>query len=86
MAERQAEEAQGRTEGQPVSYANLTPDEQQFLLDHLTNLQHEVVMARINGHTWSTIANSMNLDEATVRGHHRRAIRKLANTRKDNAA
>ena len=72
-----------------MSYDRLTVDQQAFLVATLTRLQHAVVQARLNGHTWQRIANAMNLDEATVRGHHKRATRRLANatrTQEDEAA
>ncbi len=62
-----------------MSYDTLTDDQRLFLVQHLTALQLAVVHARLNGHTWQRIANAMNLDEATVRGHHKRATRRLAN-------
>ncbi len=66
-----------------MSWNTLTPDQQTFLTHHLTNLQLQVVTERLNGHTWQRIADAMNLDEATVRGHHKRATRRLANARKE---
>jgi len=68
-----------------MSYQDLHPDQQTFLAQHLTELQLAVVKARIDGHTWQRIALAMNLDEATVRGHHKRAVRRLSNARKDTA-
>lgn len=67
------------------TWDTLDPEQRAFLAANLTQLQHQVVQARINGHTWQTIANAMNLDEATIRGHHRRAIRRLNNARKGHA-
>lgn len=69
-----------------MSYDTLGPDQRQFLTANLTALQLAVVQARLNGHTWARIADSMNLDEATIRGHHKRAFRRLANARKEQAA
>jgi DNA-binding NarL/FixJ family response regulator len=68
-----------------MSYQDLHPYQRAFLAEHLTELQHAVVKARIDGHTWQRIGLAMNLDEATVRGHHKRAVRRLANARKDAA-
>ncbi len=62
-----------------MSYHDLTDDQRHFLHHHLTELQHTVVRNRLNGFTWQQIANAMNLDEATIRGHHKRATRRLAN-------
>ncbi len=67
-----------------MSYDTLTEDQQAFLAAHLTALQHEVVRKRLNKHTWQKIADSMNLDEATIRGHHKRATRRLANATRRN--
>lgn len=69
-----------------MAYHDLTDDQRQFLYRHLTELQHTVVRARLDNHSWQRIANAMNLDEATIRGHHKRAVRRLANARKDQAA
>jgi DNA-binding NarL/FixJ family response regulator len=68
-----------------MSWDTLDPDKKRFVAAHLTTLQLAVVKARLDNHTWATIAEAMNLDEATVRGHHRRAIRRLINARKDAA-
>lgn len=68
-----------------MTYDDLTPDQQEFLKAILTDLQHQVVKDRLNKHPWQRIANAMNLDEATVRGHHRRAIRRINNARKEAA-
>lgn len=68
-----------------MTYDDLDPVQQLFLKSILTDLQHQVVKDRLNGHPWQRIANAMNLDEATVRGHHRRAIRRLTNARKEAA-
>ncbi len=62
-----------------MSYNSLSEHQKTFLHQHLTELQHTVVVCRLEGHTWQRIANAMNLDEATIRGHHKRATRRLAN-------
>lgn len=69
-----------------MSWNTIPADRQAFIETILTPRQLEVLKARTNGHTWNTIATALNLDEATVRGHHKRALRKLANARKDHAA
>jgi DNA-binding NarL/FixJ family response regulator len=47
--------------------------------DVLTEKQLRVLECRErHGMSWSQISDSMNLDQATVRGHHRRAQRRLA--------
>ena len=43
----------------------------------LTDRQLTVVRARVDGHSWDRIALALNLDEATVRGHWKRAVRRL---------
>lgn len=68
-----------------MSWATLTQEHKTFIAKHLTELQLKVIQARLNGHTWNKIADSMNLDEATVRGHYKRATRRLNNARKDTA-
>lgn len=74
-----------RDERASVSWDTLDAEQRTYLRANLTELQLAVVQARLNGHTWQNIANAMNLDEATVRGHHKRAVRRLANARKDAA-
>jgi DNA-binding NarL/FixJ family response regulator len=47
-----------------------------------TALQFEVLELREkHGCTWSQISYMLNRDQATVRGHHRAALRKLHNYR-----
>ncbi len=62
-----------------MSSDRLNNEQRAFLVRHLTPSQLAVVHARIDGHSWQRIANAMNLDEATVRGHHKRATRRLNN-------
>lgn len=67
-----------------MSWNTLTEQQRQHLREILTPLQLKVIQDRLNGHTWARIAAAMNLDEATVRGHHKRAVRRIANhARKD---
>ena len=45
----------------------------------LTDRQLRVLECReLHGMTWNQIVFAMNLDQATVRGHYRRAVRRLA--------
>lgn len=47
--------------------------------DVLTELQLRVLECReLHGMTWNQIAYAMDRDHATVRGHYRRAQRRLA--------
>ncbi len=60
-----------------MSYHDLTDDQRQFLYTNLTEQQHAVVRARIDGHSFRTIAKAMRLDESTIRGHMERAEKRL---------
>ena len=68
-----------------MSWTKLTPDQQNLALRTLTPSQLRVFQDRLNGHPWARIATAMNLDEATIRGHHKRAIRRITNAQKDAA-
>ncbi len=68
-----------------MTYDGLTDEHKDLVEATLTDLQLEVFKARMDRHPWQRIANAMNLDEATVRGHHKRAIRRLNNARKEAA-
>lgn len=60
-----------------MSYATLDPKIRTIAERELTAKQLAVVQARVNGHPWQRIALNMDLDEATVRGHWNRALRRL---------
>lgn len=69
-----------------MSWADTDPRTQQLAIAILTSRQLHIIQDRANGHSWNTIALAYTIDEATARGHHKRAIRKLAAARKDTAA
>ena len=50
----------------------------------LTPKQQAVLKHRLAGHSWRTIAQALNINEATARGHHKRALDRIRKTRKDN--
>lgn len=62
-----------------MSYANLSERTRATIEADgvLTPKQRAVVQARLNGHSWQRIAMSQDVDEATVRGHWNRALRRL---------
>ena len=68
-----------------MSWNDVDPATRELAHQVLTPRQLDVIRHRANGHPWARIATALNLDEATVRGHHKRAVRKLANARKDAA-
>ena len=49
----------------------------------LTPTQKRVLDYRRAGHSWRTIALALKLDEATVRGHHRRAQARIDKHRQE---
>ena len=70
-----------------MAYHDLTEEQRSFLYRHLTELQHAVIRARLDNIPYRTIALAMNLDESTVRGHHERAKKRLADAaKKDDLA
>lgn len=69
-----------------MSWNTIAPERRALIEATLTKLQLEVVKGRIDGHSFQRIADAMSLDQATVRGHYKRALRRLADARKDQAA
>ena len=66
-----------------MSWNTIDANTRQLAETVLTPKQLEVIQHRANNHTWNTIATHMNLDEATVRGHYKRALRRIENARKE---
>ena len=62
-----------------MSWNTLDPERQAFITSTLTPRQLEILRLRIDGHSFQRIADALNLDEATIRGHHKRAKRRLEN-------
>jgi DNA-binding NarL/FixJ family response regulator len=60
-----------------MSYQSLSERTRSIAEERLTARQLQVLRARVDGHSWERIADSMNLDEATARGHWKRAVRRL---------
>lgn len=60
-----------------MSWNNLTADDRELYTEILTPIQLEIFRHRLNGHSWRTIASALARDEATIRGHHRRAIERI---------
>jgi DNA-binding CsgD family transcriptional regulator len=69
-----------------VSWEHIDPDTRYLAERVLTPKQLEVIHSRADNQTWNTIALNMNLDEATVRGHYKRGLRRIAAARKEPTA
>jgi len=61
-----------------VSYAQLPVDIRDLAEQHLTRKQLDVLKLRTNGYSYVRISLLFGISEATVRGHHRRALQILA--------
>lgn len=68
-----------------MSWSQLDPHYRELAETHLTPRQLQILRARLDGHSYRTIARTLNLDEATIRGHYERATRKLAQHLKEPA-
>lgn len=68
-----------------MTWANLTREDQELYTKLLTPTQLDVLRHRLNGHSWRDIAADLHRDEATIRGHHRRAIERIRRHRKEAA-
>ena len=51
----------------------------------LTPRQHHILTLRLAGHSWRTIARALHINEATARGHHKAALDRIDQARKDAA-
>lgn len=60
-----------------MSWQKLDPDLRELAANILTTPQLDVFRHRANGHSWRTIATYMHIHEATARGHHRAAERRI---------
>lgn len=61
-----------------MSWNTISPHYRQLAEQHLTAKQLRVLQLRLNGHSFRTIGRSLGISEATVRGHHERALDILA--------
>ena len=61
-----------------MSWNTLDPAIRTIAEQHLTTKQLRVLQLRLNGHSFRTIGRSLGISEATVRGHHERALDLLA--------
>lgn len=61
-----------------MSWNDINPRHRQLAEQHLTPRQLQVLKLRLDGHSWRTIGRSLGISEATVRGHHQRALDNLA--------
>lgn len=61
-----------------MTWNTLHPDVRATAEQALTPLQLQVLQHRLDGHSWRTIARALNRNEATIRGHHRAALDRLA--------
>jgi DNA-binding NarL/FixJ family response regulator len=43
----------------------------------LTDRQAHILLDRIHGHSWRTIADAYHITEATARGHHKAALARI---------
>lgn len=68
-----------------MSWASTDPHTRELAETILTTRQLAIVQDRANGHSWRTIADAYSIDEATARGHHKRAIRRIQRARKEAA-
>lgn len=60
-----------------MTWNNVNPQTRDIATRTLTPRQLAILQDRTNGHSWRTIADAYNIDEATARGHHRRALERL---------
>lgn len=67
-----------------MSWNTLTAERRKHLETILTTRQLRILQNRLDGHTWRTIADALSIDEATCRGHYRRALARIEHARKDN--
>ena len=68
-----------------MSWQHIPHETRELYARLLTPIQLEVVRHKANGHSYRTIARAMNRDEATIRGHHRRAVERIRRHRKEAA-
>ena len=52
----------------------------------LTERQRRILEYRLAGHSWRTIGRALHISEATARGHHEAALRRLHQAQQENAA
>jgi len=60
-----------------VSWLALPQNRRDHYAEILTPIQLDVVRHRVNGHSYRTIAMALHRDEATIRGHYRRALERI---------
>lgn len=61
-----------------MTWDTINPRYRQLAQQHLTPRQLQVLKLRLAGHSFRTIGRSLGISEATVRGHHERALDILA--------
>lgn len=69
-----------------MSWHNVDPAYRELAQRVLTPRQLEVLRHRTNGVSYRKIAIALHVDEATIRGHERRAFTRLANALRKEAA
>lgn len=69
-----------------MSWQHIPPERRELYAQLLTDIQLEVLRHRTNRHSWRTIARALHRDEATCRGHYRRALERIDRHRKEQAA
>ena len=68
-----------------MSWHSIPPNTRRTYNQILTPKQLDILRHRSNGHSWLTIALALDLDEATVRGHYRRAINRIRRHRNESS-
>jgi DNA-binding NarL/FixJ family response regulator len=69
-----------------MSWTDLTQTIRETAERELTPKQLAVFQDRLNGHSWRTIANAHHINEATARGRHERALKRIAQALRKDAA
>lgn len=69
-----------------MSWETLSPSVRRAAEETLTPKQLNVVRDRTNGHSWRTIGDAYCIDEATARGHYKRALKRIRDIQEEQAA
>ena len=60
-----------------MSWAELKPEHRALALEHLTPKQLRVFQHRLDGHSWKTIADALDMSRSGARQHYETAIKKM---------
>jgi len=69
-----------------MSWLEISPTNRELAETVLTTKQLEVLRLVIDGHSFRAIGRHLRVTEATVRGHYERALDKMGEAMKENAA